>query len=43
MFMNRAEGYDLRGTYIKKQKNNNKKNQNKHSNNKNYKLVYNGQ
>lgn len=25
MFMNRAEGYDLRGTYIKKQKNNNKK------------------
>lgn len=26
MFMNRAEGYDLRGTYIKKQKNNNKKN-----------------
>lgn len=25
MFMNRAEGYDLRGTYIKKQKNSNKK------------------
>lgn len=25
MFMNRAEGYELRGTYNKKQKNNNKK------------------